>query len=158
MTSPPTPDLTQRKITRLCAAVWILAILLCVTLLASFVVIRSLSVSGSKFDHLSPEQRVQAASVIALTRWERSGSSLRCVITEILKQGANTAFYYKVGDELHSHQQKVRDNTDYGDGEILFFAGSPARLEETAAYRGDRITALGDMPIGTLREIIAASK
>ncbi len=158
MTSLPTPDVTQRRITRLSAAVWVLAVLLCVTLLGSFVVIRSLTVARSELGHLSPEQRVQAASIIALTRWERSGSSLRCVITEILKQAPNTAFYYKVGDELQSHEQKIRDNTDYGDGEIIFFTGSPARLEETASYRGDRITGLGDMPISSMREIINASK
>ena len=50
-----------RKVKRLSAAVWILAILLCITLLVSFLLVRSLSVVRSEFDGLSPEQRVRAA-------------------------------------------------------------------------------------------------
>ena len=158
MISPSTPDTTQRKVKRLSAAVWILAIVLCLTLLASFVFVHSLSVARSEFDRLSPEERVRVASVIALTKWQRSGSTFKCMISEILKQTPDTKFYYKVGDEIRSHSQNVRENTDYGDGEILFFTGSPARLQETFAYRNERITALGDMPISTLRDTIRTSK
>jgi len=157
MTSPPASD-AQRKIKRLSAAVWILAILLCATLLVSFVVLRSLSVVRSEFDRLSPEQRVQFASVIALAKWQRSGSTLKCVISEIVKQTPNTVFYYKVGDEFRAGNQRATENADFGDGEILFFTGSPARLELITAYRDDRITGLGDMPISTLREIVRISK
>jgi hypothetical protein len=158
MTSSSTSDPTQRKIKRLSIAVWILAILLCVTLLVSFVLVYSLSITRGEFDRLSPEQRVEAASVIALARWQKSGSTLRCVISEILKQTPNTKFYYKVGDEFRAGNQRATENADFGDGEILFFTGSPARLELITAYRGDRITGLGDMPISTLREIVHRSK
>lgn len=41
---------------------------------------------------------------------------------------------------------------------VLFFAGSTPRLEETVAYRHDRISGMGDMPISRLRELINASK
>ena len=158
MTSPSTPDPTQRKVKRLSAVVWVLAILLCVTLLVSFVLVGKLSIARSEFDRLSPEERVHAASVIALAKWQRSGSTLRCVISEILKQTPDTKFYYKVGDEFSRGNQHTAENADFGDGEILFFTGSPARLEETVAYRHDRITGLGDMPISVLREIIRTSK
>jgi hypothetical protein len=158
MTNPPVSDATQRKVKRLSAAVWILAILLCITLLVSFVLVYSLSVTRSEFDRLSPEERVQSASVIALGKWQKSGSTLRCVISEILKQTPDTKFYYKVGDEFRAGNQHSTENADFGDGEILFFTGSPARLELISAYRGDRITGLGDMPISTLREIVRSSK
>jgi len=158
MTSPSTLDPTLRKAKRLSAAVWILAILLSLTLFVSFVLIRSLSVTRSEFDRLSPEERVHAASVIALANYQRSGSPFRCVISEILKQTTDTKFYYKVGDEFRAGNQRVIENTDFGDGEILFFTGSPARLELITAYRADRITGLGDMPISLLREIIRTSK
>lgn len=158
MTNPSTPDPTQRKVKRLSAVVWVLAILLCGTLLVSFVIVRSLSIARSEFDRLSPEERIHSASVIALAKWQRSGSTLRCVISEILKQTPGTKFYYKVGDEFSRGNQRATENADFGDGEILFFTGSPARLEETIAYRGDRITGLGDMPINVLREIIRTSK
>ena len=158
MTSSSTLDPMQRKMNRLSIAVWILAILLCVTLLVSFVLVYSLSITRGEFDRLSPEQRVQAATVIALAKYQRSGSTLRCVISEILKQTPDTKFYYKVGDEFRAGNQRATENADFGDGEILFFTGSPARLELITAYRGDRITGLGDMPISTLREIIRTSK
>ena len=148
----------ERKAKRLSAAVWILSILLCLTLLISFVLVRSFSVARSEFDRLSPEERVHSASVIALAKWQKSGSDLRCVISEILKQTPNTKFYYKVGDEFRAGNQRVAENADFGDGEILFFTGSPARLELATAYRGDRITGLGDMPMSTLREIVGTSK
>jgi hypothetical protein len=158
MTSSSTLDPMQRKMKRLSIAVWILAILLCVTLLVSFVLVYSLSITRGEFDRLSPEQRVQAATVIALAKYQRSGSTLRCVISEILKQTPDTKFYYKVGDEFRAGNQRATENADFGDGEILFFTGSPARLELITAYRGDRITGLGDMPISTLREILRTSK
>jgi hypothetical protein len=158
MTNSPASDATQRKMKRLSAAVWILAIVLFITLLVSFVVLRSLSVARSEFDRLSPEQRVQSASIIALAKWQRSGSTLKCVISEIVKQTPGTVFYYKVGDEFRAGNQRATENADFGDGEILFFTGSPARLELTTAYRDDRITGLGDMPISTLREIVRTSK
>jgi hypothetical protein len=129
MTNPPTSDAMRRKVKRLSAAVWILAILFCGTLLVSFMIVRSLSVVRGDFDRLSPEQRVQSSSVIALSKWQRSGSTLKCVIWEILKQTPNTVFYYKVGDEFRRGNQRVAENTDFGDGEVLFFTGSPARLE-----------------------------
>jgi hypothetical protein len=158
MDSPLTPDATERKIKRLSIAVWILAILLCITVLVSFAVIRSLSAIRSDFDRRSPESRVQSASVIALAKWEKSESTLRCVVTEILKQAPDTAFQYKVGDEISTLNRRVSGNADYGDGQVLFFTGSPAQLEEATVYRGDRITGLGDISITNLREIIARPK
>ena len=158
MTTSLTPDTTQRKIKPLSLAVWLLAILLCITVLVSFAVMRSSSVIRSDIERRSPESRVQSASVIALSKWETSDSTLRCVVTEILKQAPDTGFHYKVGDEISTLNQRVRGNADYGDGQVLFFTGSPARLEEATAYRGDRITGLGNIPITDLREIIARTK
>ena len=76
------------------------------------------------------------------------------VVSEILKQAPDTTFYYKVGDEFRPGNQRVSGNADYGDGQVLFFTGSPATLESAVAYRGDRITAMGDMRISDLREFV----
>jgi hypothetical protein len=159
MTIGPTSEaLLQRKVKRLSTAVRILAILLGVTVLVSFVVLRSMSTARNEFNRLSPEQRVQSASVIALAKWQKSDATLKCVISEILKQTPGTAFYYKVGDEVRAGNQRATEKADFGDGQVLFFTGSPARLELASAYRDDRITGLGDMPISALREIIRTSK
>src|SRR5581483_5407218 len=151
--TPAPSDLLERKITRLRRAIWILSLILCVTVALSFVIVHALSRAYSEFNRLSPEERVKAASVIALGKYQKTGSTLKCIISEILKQDPNTKFYYKVGDEFPFGNQHFRENTDFGDGEILFFTGSPARLELATAYRGDRITGLGDMPLSSLREI-----
>ena len=104
------------------------------------------------------ESRVQSASVIALTKWERSRCTLRCVVTDILKQAPGSAFSYKVGDEISDLDEQVASNINYGDGQVLFYTGSPARLEQAATYCGDRIAGLGGIPISNLREIVGRSK
>jgi len=112
----------------------------------------------SDFDRGFVESRVQSASVIALTKWERSRCTLRCVVTDILKQAPGSAFSYKVGDEISDLDEQVASNINYGDGQVLFYTGSPARLEQAATYCGDRIAGLGGIPISNLREIVGRSK
>jgi hypothetical protein len=100
---------------------------------------------------------VRAASVIVLTKFDKSDSTLRSIVAEILKQSANTAFYYKVGDEFKGGSMQIRENTDYGDGEVLFFVGSPAQHCESIAYSGDRLRSLGYVSLTQLRQIIRDS-
>ena len=95
--------------------------------------------------------------MIALATYQKSGSTLKCIISEILKHSPDTAFYYKVGDEFRNGSHRVTEGTDYGDGQVLFFTGSPARLEIAVAVHGDRISGMGDMPVSMLREHIRSS-
>jgi len=104
------------------------------------------------------ESTVQSASVIALAKWERSRCTLRCVVTDILKQAPGSAFHYKVGDEISDLDEEVASDLNYGDGQVLFYTGSPARLEQTATYYGDRIAGLAGILISNLREIVDRSK
>jgi len=157
MTNEAATDRATRKMKRLSVAVWILAILLCGTLLVSFVVLRTVSTAMSQFSHLSPEKQVQISTVIALATYVKSDSTLKCVNSEILKHAPDTAFYYKVGDEFRPDSHRTSEGTDYGDGQILFFTGSPARLEIAVAVHGDRISGMGDMPVSMLRELISSS-
>jgi len=157
MTNQAATEDTARKVKRLSLAVWILAILLCATLLVSFVVLRAVSVATSDFHNLSPEKQVQSSSVIALATYQKSGATLKCIISEILKHSPDTAFYYKVGDEFRTGSHRATEGTDYGDGQVLFFTGSPARLEIAVAVHGDRISGMGDMPVSMLRERIRSS-
>ena len=146
-------DRTERKVRRLTAAVWLLSGILAIGILSVAVQFCSWSHECANLEG-SPEQKIRAASVIALARHERSGETLRCVITEVLKQAPGTAFYYRVGDEFPHGNRQIRDNTDYGDGQILFFVGSPAEHCQSVAFSGDRLRWMGDMPVTQLREII----
>jgi hypothetical protein len=104
------------------------------------------------------EKQVQAASIIAITKWQKSDSRLKCIITEILKQAPNTTFYYKVGDEYVPGSNQIEDDTIYGDGQVMFFTGSPATFRYSTTYSNDRISGMGDMPITELRDLIRDSK
>ena len=104
------------------------------------------------------EKQVQAASVIAIGKYQKSGDTLKCMISEILKQKPDAAFYYKIGDEFRPGSQVMRDNTTYGDGQIIFFAGSPASFRYSCGFTGDRIRGMGGMPLSELRELIRKSK
>jgi hypothetical protein len=175
------PDQTRRSIRRLSVAVWVLAIVAFANLAVSVWVLFSPALLATRimaalpqklmppseqekieefnsFHDWPPEKQIQTASVIAIGRWEKSGSTLKCIITEILKQGPNTKFYYKIGDEYRLGSRPVRDdNTDYGEEEIMFFTGSPASFRFAMSFKGDRLTGMGDMPIAELRDLIRKS-
>jgi hypothetical protein len=176
MTEPSPTDGTAKSVKRLSLAVWILAMVVAANLIVSILALLSpalltkrimatlpehfaSSQSPSPEDYNSlhdwpVEKQIALASVIAVGKWRKSDSTLRCIISEILKQAPNTTFYYKVGDEFRPGNQRVKDDTSYGDGQIMFFVGSPASFRCAMSFSGDRIAGMGDMPISELRELI----
>ena len=180
MTDPQTNDQAARAIRRLSVAVWVLAIVVGANLVVSVLALlspaflskrimdiipqQSATFAGetmeefNSFHDLPVERQVEKSSVIVLAKWEKSGSTLKCIITDILKHAPNTKFYYKVGDEYRPGNLVARDEkTDYGDGQIMFFTGSPASARFSTGWRGDRLSGLGEMPIAELREMIRKS-
>jgi hypothetical protein len=101
------------------------------------------------------DKQIQNSSVIALTAFKQDGQKLKSVIVEILKQQPGTAFPYQVGDEYARGTRYVRENTTYGDGELIFFTGSPATMRYSSTYSEGRLLGMGDMPLRALRETIA---
>lgn len=99
------------------------------------------------------EKQIKTASVIVLSKWQKKDGELKCIISEILKHAPNTEFYYKVGDEFSLLDQHIENNTQYGDGDIIFFTGSPARFTYSESFSNNRIGE-GDIPLDTLREKI----
>lgn len=104
------------------------------------------------------EKQIEGASVIALTVWEKDETKLKCIIKEILKIEPETTFYYNLGQEYTSQSRYPKENTSYGDGEIIFFTGSPASMRYSTTYKDGRILGMGDMPIEILREKISKFK
>lgn len=100
------------------------------------------------------EKQIQKASVIAVATWQQADGILKCVISEILKQASNTTFHFKIGDEFPRGNQRVQDGTSYGDGQIIFFTGSPPMFRYATTYSSNRIIGMGDMPITELRSLI----
>lgn len=100
------------------------------------------------------EKKIQSASVIAITTYKQEDGKLKSYISEILKQKPGTTFYYKIGDEYITGTRYVSEHTSYGDGEVIFFTGSPAQMRLSSTYSNDRISGMGDMPLKILRDMI----
>jgi len=100
------------------------------------------------------EKQIAEASVIAVARYEKDGDRYKAIISEILKKGSDVQFYYKVGDEYTQGGHYLKERTRYGDGQIIFFTGSPASMRYSCSFDGDRIAAFGDMPFEVLRKLI----
>lgn len=107
---------------------------------------------STPFHELDIEEQIKQSSVIALARYEKNkNGEMKTIITEILKKDSDTKFYYNIGDEYSSFPPKT--NTFYGNGEVIFFIGSPATIKRSVSYYGDRIHGLGDIPVGLFRKI-----
>lgn len=106
-----------------------------------------------QFYELPIEEKIEAASVIALARFEPAEDGRKkAVLKEILKKNEGTTFYYDIGDEFGPLSRYPKENAGYGDGIIIFFEGSPAMMRSAMTFSGDRIAGLGDMPLELLRE------
>lgn len=104
------------------------------------------------------EKRVREASVIVMTKHRIEEGKVKSVVSEMLKLSPGTTFHYKVGDEYGTHPRYVRENTSYGDGEVIFFTGSPAQMRMSTTYDKGRLLGLGDMPIELLKDLITKEK
>jgi hypothetical protein len=110
--------------------------------------------SGRDFDTLTPEEKIRRSSAILVTKHQKDGGRLKAIVAEILKQPPNEGLQYSVGDEFVSLSH-YGDETTYGDGDVVFFSGSPSSMRESMTYRSDRISMFGDMPLQTLRDLVS---
>lgn len=104
-----------------------------------------------RFSDLSFDKQIEAASVIAIARYQKEGEKLKCVISEILKRSPDTDFDFKVGDEYPRCTRYPKANESFGDGVLMFFVDSPAEFRYSTSFSGDRLSGFGEMPIEVLR-------
>ncbi len=105
------------------------------------------------FHEMSPEEQIKNASVIALARFEKSpDGKMKAIIKEFLKKEPRVTIYYNIGDEYPSSSYYPSENRSYGDGVVIFFTGSPARMGMSVTYTGDRISGLSDIPIELFKQ------
>ncbi len=117
------------------------------------------SIPGKQFYELTSDEQIKTASVIILAKYEPAqDGKVKAVVSRILKKDDNVIFHYKIGDELTSASYYPRENTSYGDGLVIFFAGSPPSQKMSMSYEGDRIRSLGDMPLELFKNKCDASK
>ena len=100
------------------------------------------------FHKLKLEEQIKKSSVIAIAKYvPSSDGKMKAIIKEFLKKEPGVTIYYKIGDEYSSSSYYPKENTNYGDGVIMFFTGSPATMKMSMTYSGNRIRSLGDIPI-----------
>lgn len=105
------------------------------------------------FHELELSEQIKQSSVIALLKYEQATDGKRhAVIKEFLKKSPGTEIYYAVGDEYKHSSYYPNAGTNYGDGLVIFFVGSPAQMRLSMSFEGDRIRGLGDLPVNLLRE------
>ena len=104
------------------------------------------------FHTLPLEEKIKRSTAILLTRHEKEGGKLKSIVSEILKR-PDAGLNYSVGDEFVDLSRYVEGDTDYGDGDVVFFAGAATDMRESMTYRRGRISGLGDMPLDVLRAL-----
>lgn len=105
------------------------------------------------FHELELNEQIQQSSVIALAKYEKSpDGEYRAIIKEFLKKSPGTEIYYDIGDEYKQSSYYPDSNKVYGDGLVIFFVGSPAKMRLSMSFDGDRIRGLGDLPVKLLRK------
>ncbi len=107
------------------------------------------------FDALTLEEQIKNSSVIALAKYEPSTDGrMKAIIKEFLKKKSGVTVHYKIGDEYSpsSYYPNPNGTTLHGDGVVIFFTGSSAVMKMSMTYSGDRIHALGDMPVELLKK------
>ncbi|MFN7941077.1 MAG: hypothetical protein U0X73_05735 [Thermoanaerobaculia bacterium] len=104
------------------------------------------------------EEKIARATVILLTRLEKTGERHREVVAEIIKQKPGVRLYYKVGDEYEplSHAPTPSCQDCEGQGQVVFMLGNPASMVYSFTYEGERLE-MGGMPITELRRQAAES-
>jgi len=105
------------------------------------------------FHELSPEEKINRASVIALAKHEKlPNGKYAAIFKEIIKKDPSVTIYYKVGDEYPRIPNQPEIDESYAENVLIFFTGSPATMVSSFTYSGERISNFGDMPIEVLRD------
>lgn len=180
MDKPTDQTTSTRSIRRLTVAVWVLVaasllntIVVLFTNLSPYVFASRIAdalpvtvASGSHrvldqyegFSEWPLERQIKSASAIVVTTYKQEGPKLKCIVTEILKKEPGTVLNYKVGDEYPPGSRYPKDNANYGDGQVVFFVGSPAAMRLSLSYWEGRIMGLGDMPLTMLKDMVTQTK
>jgi hypothetical protein len=114
--------------------------------------------SFESWQGLSFEDKVRRASIVLITEYKRDGGKLRAIIKEELKHKPGATYHYAIGDEYLPLSVMPKENTSYGEGSLVLLHGSPAVHRESLAIYNGSISALGDMPLSKVRQIIAKAQ
>jgi hypothetical protein len=110
--------------------------------------------------HARPvEEKIRRATAILVTRVEKTAVAPRELVAEIVKLKPGVRLYYKVGDEFERPSHLTSGACeDCGDrGRVVFMLGNPATMAYAVTFQGDRLAALGNLPLAEFRRLAGAS-
>ncbi len=106
------------------------------------------------FHDLAVDQKIDASTVIVLARYQpETDGRMAAIITEVLKNEPGSGFDFKVGDE-YPPVSYYKDESNRGEGAVVFFSGKPAYQMSSASYTGDTIAGLQYIPMTLFLEKI----
>lgn len=110
-----------------------------------------------KFHDLSLEEKIKHSSAILLTKYEpEADGKMRAVNLVYLKKDAEPEETIVLGKENVSRSYYPDPSRNFGDGNVIFYAGSPGEFIYSTNYYGDRIPGLNNIPIELFKEKIAS--
>lgn len=170
----PTPqlDAIAKRIRSLTVAVWVLAVLYglqvvawLAPVLAPHIYLSSVAPSSGtprelfeSWEGLSVGEKVKRASIVLITEYKEEDGKLRAIIKEELKREPGTASHYAVGDEYLPLTIVAEKNTRYGEGSLVLLQGSPATHRESYSIYNGSVPGLDEMPISKVRQVVEQSK
>ena len=138
---------------RLRAAVWVLSIVLLAGLGWQYAT-RTLFFYSPEAD---PDALIGASSAIIYSDNKLANGELHSEIREILLLRPGVIFDHKVGEAYPLPLQMHDTNVHHGDGQIVFFTGSPANFKASVTVYDGRVLGFDDMPLDLLKAKILAS-
>ena len=105
------------------------------------------SVAPRHFYQLSLDEKIKRSSIVLRTEYVDGTETL----VELLKRDEDTEFFYEIGDEFDPFEGYRDTTVDYGEGNIVFLAGSPADLKMSMSYSENRIPEQDGTTLDVLR-------
>ncbi|WP_448254120.1 hypothetical protein [Ottowia oryzae] len=112
------------------------------------------------FDEWPTERKVAEASAIIVTQQQGEGKDARDVIAEVIKHAPGVEFHYQTGDVYDFGWRRSERAGALAEAvtprhQIVFFVGSPARMNYAVSYDADsgRCSSLGGIQVEQLREL-----
>jgi hypothetical protein len=113
------------------------------------------TIESSRFHELPIEDKLKKSSAIVVARHEKRDQKLIVRVSEILCQRDGVRLGYKVGDMMRDSGRAIEGDTDYGDGQVVFFSGKEADFRFSTTFRNDRLYTGGQMSLADFRALIA---
>jgi hypothetical protein len=100
------------------------------------------------------ERQVGMSTLILRTEWKLENGTYKCIIAEVIKGAGSSDGPYRIGEEYSTDNTPAREGLDVGEGEVLFFTGSPPNWQYSSVIRAGKVVGMRGITIDTLRNMV----